>query len=376
MSSSQPPPHGGSPQQPGFGPQTPHSPGSGGQAPQHTQQPGGWQPQPLQPQSQYGASPYGAPSPNGQYGAQPAFGQQAPGAPQFAPGSYQDGPGPYATMQKPPKDFVVAWLLALFLGFLGVDRFYRGFIGLGVLKLITCGGAGIWTLIDLLLIVFTGGRDSTGQQLAGYEKNKKAAFIVTPIVLVLGLIMAMINGAADSGDDSAAPEPEEVVAEAPAVEEEVAEPSEEAVVEDEPAEEEQVEESADAPAEDAPVEESEFGLEITEVERTTQIGDQYFGSDAQGEYVVVHYTFTNSSGEPIDLTSSEMMLLGVDGTEYAETSDGVMAYPDQYAVFETINPGNSFQGVVVYDIPEGTEVSTLSYQAWFSFDDPIEIALP
>ncbi|ATG51802.1 hypothetical protein CFK38_09915 [Brachybacterium vulturis] len=251
MSSSQPPPHGGSPQQPGFGPHSPHSPGSGGQAPQHTQQPGGWQPQqqPLQPQSQYGASPYGAPSPDGQYGAQPAFSQQAPGAPQFAPGSYQGGPGPYAPMQKPPKDFVVAWLLALFLGFLGVDRFYRGFIGLGILKLITCGGAGIWTLVDLLIIVFTGGRDSTGQQLAGYEKNKKVAFIVTPIVLVLGLIMAMINGAAGSGDDSAVPEPEEVVAAASAVEDEGAEPSEEAVVEDEPATEEAVN---DAPAADEP----------------------------------------------------------------------------------------------------------------------------
>lgn len=35
-------------------------------------------------------------------------------------------------------------------GVLGIDRFYRGQIGLGILKLLTAGGCGIWALIDLL----------------------------------------------------------------------------------------------------------------------------------------------------------------------------------------------------------------------------------
>lgn len=65
------------------------------------------------------------------------------------------------------KDFLVALLLSIFLGQFGIDRFYLGYVGLGILKLVTLGGCGIWWLIDVILIATKSLKDAQGRELKG-----------------------------------------------------------------------------------------------------------------------------------------------------------------------------------------------------------------
>ncbi len=83
----------------------------------------------------------------------------------------QDAPTPVAPIsdtggqQPEQKSFLVAILLSVLVGSLGVDRFYMGYIGLGVLKLVTFGGCGIWYIVDIILIATGNLKDSNGLPL-------------------------------------------------------------------------------------------------------------------------------------------------------------------------------------------------------------------
>ena len=64
------------------------------------------------------------------------------------------------------KSYTTALILSIFLGTLGIDRFYLGYTGIGIAKLLTFGGCGIWALIDLVLIAMRSVPDSDGRPLS------------------------------------------------------------------------------------------------------------------------------------------------------------------------------------------------------------------
>ena len=64
------------------------------------------------------------------------------------------------------KSKTTALLLSFFLGNLGAHRFYVGKTGSGIAMLLTCGGCGIWTIIDFIAILTGSFTDADGNPLA------------------------------------------------------------------------------------------------------------------------------------------------------------------------------------------------------------------
>lgn len=169
-------------------------------------------------------------------------------------------PGVQSGPARPGKSFVVTWLLALLVGMLGADRFYLGKVGTGLLKLVTCGGAGVWALVDLVLVLTGSQRDKQGRPLAGYPERRTMAWGVTAAFLALGLVVGACGAAVSEGDppgsavvDEADDPDEEVAPEGepepePEPVEDEPEPADEPAAEEEPPEAEPAEEDIDAAA--------------------------------------------------------------------------------------------------------------------------------
>ncbi|SER40009.1 protein of unknown function [Lentzea xinjiangensis] len=118
-----------------------------GYPPQHTQP---YYPPPTGPQPQYAPPPPPGMAPGGMGYANPA-----------APYGFD----PVTGVPLSDKSKVAAGVLQLFLGNLGIGRFYTGHTGMAVAQLLTCGGCGIWSLIDGIIILVNGGTDAQGRKL-------------------------------------------------------------------------------------------------------------------------------------------------------------------------------------------------------------------
>lgn len=90
------------------------------------------------------------------------------------------------------------------------------------------------------------------------------------------------------------------------------------------------------------------------------VGNEYIGADAQGQFCLVTLTVENIGSEPQTLFSSNQKGY-IGDTEYAvdDTATLYSASAGDSPWLKDINPGNALTGTIVFDIPQGAELSKL-----------------
>ena len=95
-----------------------------------------------------------------------------------------------------PQDFLSTLLFTWFLGCFGIHRFWTGHTAIGVAQLLTLGGCGLWSYIDLILVCFNKFRDAEGRELRDYNSSLGIVVFVLsliPLVLILFCIFGIFT---------------------------------------------------------------------------------------------------------------------------------------------------------------------------------------
>lgn len=90
----------------------------------------------------------------------------------------------------------------------------------------------------------------------------------------------------------------------------------------------------------------------------TTVGQEFFEEEAQGQFCLLDVRVQNIGDQSQFLSADAQYLLDGQGTQYSASSEATFAMdPDGNTLFEEINPGNGVEGTIVFDVPQGAQIT-------------------
>lgn len=123
-----------------------------------------------------------------------------------------------------------------------------------------------------------------------------------------------------------------------------------------------------------PVQVGDFEVTVTGIEQgITHVGHEQLGADPQGQFVIVSVSVTNTGTTAEYFFADNQKLIDEQGREHSSSSAAVHLDQGQ-VLLQQINPGNTLEGALLYDIPVDAVPQTLTVSGGM-FQDGTEIAL-
>jgi hypothetical protein len=207
---------------------------------------------------------------------------------------------------------------------------------------------------------------------------KRSWFARHKVLTTLGalVVLVVVIGVATGGGSD---EPDAPEAAAPPVAEAPADGGGAAAAEQPaPAEEPAEEPAAEAPAAaglGTPVRDGKFEFTVTSVEPgVARVGNDLIGSEAQGQYVLVHLTVANIGTEAQYFSDGAQKAFDAQGREFSADSSAGVYLEGNDTLLNQINPGNTVTGTVVFDVPADAALTRLELHDSL-FSGGVEVAL-
>lgn len=164
---------------------------------------------------------------------------------------------------------------------------------------------------------------------------KKKRFFILLGLAAMGAVVVMASAGGEAGTQVAAPDGQQ-----------------------------QAEDSGDEGAElvglNTPARDGNFEFTVTSFEcGTEQVGDDFLTDDAQGQFCLLGVTVKNIGDDSQALFADNQLLVDDQEREFSADSMATVTHnPSGDAFFSEINPGNSIEGEIVFDVPEDASILT------------------
>jgi hypothetical protein len=184
---------------------------------------------------------------------------------------------------------------------------------------------------------------------------KRKWFLILAALVVLGIFVNAAGGGSDTTTADASPSVDSAITDAAGSDPKPADNTDQAADNADKKADNAKKEADQNPKIGEPAADGKFQFVVNGLDcSATELGSQYLGTKAQGQFCIVDLTVSNTGNKPQSFFGDNAKLFNSEKQEFSADSEAAIYLEDSSSLYEEINPGNTLNSKVVFDVPAGT----------------------